>query len=691
MTKIAERHQSYLSKIKTNVRSAHDYFRSNYDRYNEFVRFVFESNLTADEITLLMTMERPQIEFNVLASRVARLRGEFAKQEPDVTVRADDQDKADWITQKVVEQHLRHTLLDTHNCNTRNEVFTDLLAGGFSVLKVSTDYASPMSMDQIIKIERAEPTLCVFDKIARYSHKGDGMFCAELFPKSKEDFMAEYPDIPVNMISFRRNFGGFEWSYINDNSEIIVVADYYEKKKQEKTIVQVRDGKVMIKEDYDKMVREWDDITVPPSLIGKPRKTITERIVRYRCIENQVIEYAETDYEMLPLIFVVGTSAMVRTPKNGNVRQVCLPYVYHAKGAQRLKNYAGIALANEIENQMQHKIMVAKEALPKEEEFLTAYKDVQRASTLVFNSVYEENPEMPIMNPIREVQRVPAPPEIVQAFAGADPLMEQILGSYDAALGINDNQLSGRAIRAGAMQSNSAAQPYVDGFMQGYNRAFECYVNLLPKVWTTPRTIPIVDEKGRRAYVKVNQDDGVPMDFDANALNVVVKAGSSFQIQKAETLLMVKELMGMSPEFANFINSKGLNFVLENMDGKGIDQLKSMVDEWQKEQAQMKQQAQEMQQHEMQNNPAMLKQQVDIQKLQMEKEKNEMSFEVDMAKLQNDLKINEQTSGVQLVKALAEKHKANAEVEIKKLDLHHKRNHDFAKLHLNMTKGVRHG
>ena len=46
---------------------------------------------------------------------------------------------------------------------------------------------------------------------------------------------------------------------------------------------------------------------------------------------------------MLPLVFVDGSSVMVKTPKNGNVRQVCSPYVYHAKGAQRLKNFAGIA------------------------------------------------------------------------------------------------------------------------------------------------------------------------------------------------------------------------------------------------------------------------------------------------------------------------------------------------------------
>jgi hypothetical protein len=680
---VAQRYQDRLSKIKNRVRNSHDYFRENYDRYNEFIRFVFESNLTGDEITLLQTMNKPQLEFNILESRISRLLGEFSKQEPDIYVTSDNQNDVDWMTMKVVEQHLRHVLLDIKNEHTRYEVYKDLLAGGFSVFKVYTDYANSMSMDQVINIVRAEPTLSVFDKLARLPHKGDGMFCAELFPKSKEDFEEEFPDVPTNTLSFRRDFAGFNWSYINDNSSIILVADYYEKVKREKTIVKVRDdenpnGKVMTMEAYRKLLDEWNDITMPPVQMGKPRKTLIDRIDRYRVIDNQVLEYEQTDYTMLPLIFVDGSSVMVKTPKNGNVRQVCRPYVYNARGAQRLKNYAGIALANEIENETQAKLMVAKEALPKEEGLLEAYENPSKANVYVFNSVHENNPEMPISNPIREVQKVPAPPEIAQAFSGADSLMEQILGSYDAALGINNNQLSGVAIVEGATQSNSAAMPYVVGFMQGLQRASQVYVDLLPKYYTTPRTIPILDEEGKRSFVKINTDDGLPFDFDTDPLNVVVKAGASFQVQKSRTIMMVKEMMGMSPLFAQFIADKGLNFVLDNMEGKGLEQLKSMVDEWQKEQEQQKQMAMQMQQQEMQNNPAILKQQVDMQKLQMDAKKNEAQFAVDMEKIRleeyktkAEIHMNETGSSVQLVKALTERAKYEAELEMKKLGMAH--------------------
>jgi hypothetical protein len=684
---VAARHQSQLERIKTSIRRSHDYFKPNYDRYNKFRSFVFDTSLTNDEVTLLQTLSKPQIEFNVLEAYISRLLGEFSKQEPDIEVNADDQATADPMTIKVVEQHLRHTLTDPCNHHTKYEVYKDLLTGGFSTLKVVTKYPRPMTMNQIIDIERCyDPTLCGYDQLARYSHKGDGRFCYELFPMAKDDFMDDYPNVSIETLNFRRDFAGFNWSYLNDATEILIVADYYEKKKNDATIVQVRgmDGQppqVMTKDKYDKMLAEWGELAAPPALIGKPRKTVLEKIVRYRCIENQVIEYVVTDFDYFPLIFVDGNSVMLKTPKNGNVRQMTRPYVYHAEGAQRLKNFAGISLANEIENTIQHKFMVAKEALPKEAAFREAYEDVQKARVVVFNSIHEEDPDKPIQMPIREIQRMPCPPEIVQAFTGADSLIQQILGSYDASLGINNNQLSGVALVEAATQSNAAAMPYIVGYLQGYQRAAQVYVDLMPKYFTTPRTLPIMDENGQKSSLKINQKDGMNMDFDSNELNVIVKAGASFQVQKSRTIMMVKEMMGMSPLFAQFIAEKGLPFVLDNMEGKGIEQLKSLVEGWLQEMQQQKQMAMQQQQQEMQNNPLVQKNQIAAQKMQLDASKQQQQFALDMQKLQQDerkLMADVQMShNTNLIQAL----KANAEVFAKKVDLQLK-GHDQGHRHM---------
>jgi len=459
---------------------------------------------------------------------------------------------------------------------------------------------------------------------------------------------------------------------------MLIVADYYEKKPKEETIVMLKDGTTKKMSDYKEMLRTWSDLTAPPAVVGKPRKTTLTTIDRYRCIENQVIEHKPTDFTMLPLVFVDGNSVMIKTPINGNVRQVTRPYVYHAKGAQRLKNYAGISWANEIENTVQHKFMVAKEALPKEEEFLQAYKDVQKANVLVFNSVHESNPDMPIQNPVREIIRAPAPPEIMQAFQASDSLIQQILGSYDASLGINNNQLSGTALIEAATQSNAAAMPYIVGYLDGYQRAAQIYVDLMPKYYTTPRTIPVMDADGMKNSVKINQQDGINIFYDANDLNVVVKAGANFQVQKSRTIIMIKEMMGMSPLFAQFIAEKGLNFVLDNMEGKGIEELKKLVDSWLKEMQQQKQMAMQQQQMEMQNNPVAMKAKVQMAELAHKQQIEEKEFQLEMAKfeleerkLEEQKKIAAMEATIDLTKAATDRYAKHMDLQMKKIEHHH--------------------
>jgi len=282
---------------------------------------------------------------------------------------------------------------------------------------------------------------------------------------------------------------------------------------------------------------------------------------------------------------------------------------------------------------------------------------------------------MPIANPIREVNRIPAPPEIAQAFTGADSLIQNVLGSYDASLGINNNQLSGIAIVEAASQSNATAMPYIVGCLQGFQRVAEIYLNLMPKYFTTSRSIPILDEDGKRQFVRINQPQGIPMDFDTNVMNVTVKAGASFQVQKSRTIMMVKEMMGMSPLFAQFIAEKGLNFVLDNMEGKGVEQLKSLTDEWLQEYQQEKQAAQQ----QAQQNPAAIKAQVDMAKLQQQGQANQQKFAIDMAKLQQDerkvladLRLGQQSANVQIVKAMTERFAKQVDLQLKNKDMNHR-------------------
>lgn len=699
MAEVAKKYQDNLKSIKKNVEKSYQYFRENYERFSDFRRFVFKSSMTSDEVSLLKDQGKPQLEFNILESYISRLRGEFSKQEPSISVRAADGAKnIDSKTIDFVESHLRATLSDANNDGMEYDIYTDLLSGGFSVAKIYTEFASEMSFNQNILWRRVfDPTLCGFDPLARASHKGDGSYCFELYPKTKQEIEDELGKGVADSFKFNRSEGSFSWSYQNNEEDIILLCDYYEKKKKRTKIVQVVTGEVMTWDDYQDLVKKWNDsghIQQPPGIVGKPRMTDIETICRYRFIENKVVEYTETDYKHLPLVFFDANSVELRKDGvGGSVEQLTRPYVYHARGVQKLKNFAGQTLANFLENIIQHKLIMSEEGIV--EEYKDALINFQKASVIVSRAYTDEG------NPIPQPQTVPlipAPPEVTNTFTMTDQITQAILGNFDMDIGhMPQDAMSGIAIQESLSMSNSAAMPIVVGFLRGLNRLANIYVDLLPKYIKSPRSLPTLGKNNKRTYQTVfsdknsnfNSEDAMHLDYNSNELEVKVEAGINFELQKSKDLQVILALTKASPQFAQFFNTNGLMAILDNINIRGIDQMKQEAEVWTEQQKKQQAMMQQMQMQQMQQNggmnPQMAKVQVDQQKLQLESKQDQQENQMKMIELQqsqqeidNDrLKIHMEMTQSQ-IDAAVEADKAEAERSRNAIDLameHHDMTH----------------
>jgi len=675
-----------LSRIKKNINASYLYFKPNYDRFHKFRKFVFSTSLSMEQKNVLMGLKKPVIEFNILEAYISRLLGEFAKHEPSIEITPADGAPVDIETIKLVEGHIRHIIYEANKNSCSYEVYKDLLSGGFSTVKLWTDYATPMSMHQIIKLGRVfDPTLCGFDPMARYSHKGDGRYCYEIFPQSKEDFERENPDINLKNLSFSRNLQGFNWSYMNGKEEIVIRGEYFEKKKKKAKIVKISNGRVMTEKEYGKFQEYWKKEQIMaqcPVVVGKSRITELETICRTRLIESEILEYKETDYTYLPLIFVDGNSILIRDAQDNAVQQMTRPYVYHAEGIQNLKNFAGQTLANELENMIQHKFIMAKESLPQEEDYLKFLDNVQQAGVVIYQAYNENMPDQQLPPP-REVVRTPIPQEVMGAYSATDSTSQIILGTFDSALGINDNQLSGVAIQTGASLSNAAAMPFVTGYLQAWTHISCMITDLMPLYIKTPRTIPTVGINGKREYKKVNQMNGKgpQLDYEQSALNVYVEAGVNFQIQKNQALEQIIAMMKASEEFAAFINGPGLPVLIKNLTCYGADELQEMIPKWLQQKQQMAQQQQQQQMQMMQQDPRFIdaktkaqKEQSDSQLAQAKfaQEQKQEAFEnqitvakvhLDKQKVDQDGKLGEAKIQQDARESQVQVEKAHAEVE----------------------------
>jgi hypothetical protein len=373
----------------------------------------------------------------------------------------------------------------------------------------------------------------------------------------------------------------------------------------------------------------------------------------------------------LPDVFVDGDSIDLYDTHKGTVEQVIRPYAMNAEGAQQLKNLAGQSLANQIEGVVQSKFILKKEAIPTEQPYLNSLTNYQVPNVVVVNAFIDNDPNKPIPEPITPIIPTPIPPEITTAITMADQIIQNELGSYDAQLGINDNQLSGIAIQEAATQSNATAMPYVVNYLCALNQIALIIVDLIPKYYKTPMSIPIIDKEGNRSAIKINGDDGIDFNYDSNILKVKVTAGVNFSIQKSRALQQIIAMCQASPIFAEFMNVKGLKVLLDNFEIRGIDILKKLAEEFQQELEAKRKSAEENQAAAMQNDPRVIDAQTKKFKAESEAVLAEKKIELEEEKIVMQRDIAEANKDASMARAHAEEIRANADLLIETKKMHH--------------------
>lgn len=627
-----------FEEIRSDVEKGWLYFQNNYKVFNEYIRFVFKSSLTMADRSVNMELDKPNMEWNILEAFISRLCGEFSKMDPAFRIRGKEGVKLiDPNVIDLVEAHLKAAFGGGNANDLSYHLYRNILSGGYDVAKIYTDYSGEKSFDQKIYIEPVfDPTLTVFDPLARKSHKGDGRFACELFPKAAGEAEEMYGSDILKDVKFTRSSSltNFNWSYRNQKEDILLFGEFFKKRIKKAKILKLANGHVVTEKQYEDFMSKWEEagIVEQAPIVLKSRITDIETIDKYTITGTKIVDHKETNFTMIPLVFFDGNSVIVRDNENAQAEQVIRPYVYHAKDAQRMKNFAGQSLCNEIENLVQHKWTAPIEGIPANKAYQLAYVEPQKAQVVLFNQFKDGDVNVPLIPP-REIMRAPIPPELTNTFNLADNTVQVILGSFDAAQGDIASDMSGIAIMQGAMHSNAAAMPYTTGFVHGWQRCAEIYLDLLPKYVVTPRTIPIILPDGKREFYEVNKKGNMKFDYDVSALEVTIQPGVNYEVQKQIALKTITALMGVSDSFKEFMNQNGLEVLLDNIDIRGIEKLRYLVQEWMDQQKQLAQQAQQAQLNKpTMEDVAMGQVKVEQDKVQATVQGNQLKAQVEMAK-----------------------------------------------------------
>jgi len=163
--------------------------------------------------------------------------------------------------------------------------------------------------------------------------------------------------------------------------------------------------------------------------------------------------------------------------------------------------------------------------------------------------------------PQAPARQAPVPVEagIMRMAMTASDRIKAITGIYDASLGARSNETSGVAINARDRQGDVATFHFIDNLTRAIRHSGRILVDLIPKVYSTPRIVRILGEDGTTEETRINQEfedaqGSLRMhDVRTGRYDVTVSAGPSFSSRREEAATQMMDLMKSYPDAAPII------------------------------------------------------------------------------------------------------------------------------------------
>jgi hypothetical protein len=157
----------------------------------------------------------------------------------------------------------------------------------------------------------------------------------------------------------------------------------------------------------------------------------------------------------------------------------------------------------------------------------------------------------------------------------SDQEMHDTTGMQQASLGKKSNEKSGRAIMARQHEGDVANYTFYDNLGRAMRYQGRVLVDLIPKIYDTPRIIRILGKDGMEQSVPINQQfkdkDGMDKLYDLTVgkYDVSVTIGPSFTTEREEAAENMMTLIGAVPQAGMLIS----DLLVKNLDWPGADEI----------------------------------------------------------------------------------------------------------------------
>jgi hypothetical protein len=505
---------------------------------------------------------RPCLTINRLPAFIRQVVNDARQNKPAIVVHPVD-DAADPDTAEVFNGLIRH-IEQSSDAEVAYDTALDFaVTAGFGYFRINTRYASDDGFDQDLVIERVANPFSIYgdpDGTAADSSDWNSAFVVDTLPKAA--FEARW-----------KGADAVDWtadSYASLTSpwlegDRVMVAEHWRREAVRRTIVALSDGQVVEIAVYEKQKAMFDALGV--TVVGRPRQVASHKVTQRILTGAEVLETVEWAGKFIPIVPVYGEELHVdgRRRLRGLVRD--------AKDPQRMFNYWRttstelVALAPKIP------------FIGRKGAFETDSAKWATANTQTHAYIEYDGPEPPM----RQGFAGPPAGAMAEAANAADD-MKSIMGLYDASLGAPSNETSGRAILMRQREGDVSTFHYVDNLNRAMRHAGRILLDLIPKVYATPRVVRVLGPDGQARAAPVNQPapsagQARPdptgqlrqiekiYDLTVGKYDLTVRSGPSFTSRREEAANQMLELIRAYPAAAPVIG----DLLAKNLDWPGAD------------------------------------------------------------------------------------------------------------------------
>ena len=543
-----------LAEMRTRYRRAKDACTEQYDQALEDIKFVTVPGNQWDVALRNRRKNRPMYEFPKLRMMCQQIINEQKQSRPQGKVRGVEE--ADKGLAELM-QGLCRNIESVSNAEQAHDIaFEYAVRGGFGVFRITTDYASQDDFDLDIRIQPVRNPFAVkFDPAATKIDRRDGAFLFFEDLVSEEEHKRRWPDADLSTF-----FDNEENSDFTERGQI-VVCEYWYKKPVKRELWRLSNG---VQTFADESPLSPDELAQFGIQVVKTREVESHKVcMQLTNGQDWLSEPVEFPSQYIPFIPVWGNIDNIEGVDyfSGAVR--------FSKDSQRLHNVHKTAIAESVAKAPKAPYVATPEAI-KGYESMWKSANAEDFPYLLHNEGSQ---------PPQRSQQAEVPVALIQLAALDNDDMRSQTGQYAANLGAPSNEASGKAINARKMQGATATFNYLDNLTYAIKFEYEILVDMIPKVYDTPRVVRVLGEDGGQKWKQLYQEvmdpqTGQPVvinDIGKGKYDVTVTVGPSYATQRMEAVESLSQLAGQlggaDPELSALVTYE----IINNMDTPGSD------------------------------------------------------------------------------------------------------------------------